>query len=90
MTLVHHRINEGLFVVKVAVQRAFGDAGCGQNGIQVSAPKARAVHLLEGSLQQKFSCALRISRGRPPASRSFLVAGNDAYQPVCILRITWP
>jgi len=69
--LIHHRIPEGLFVVKVVVQRASGDAGCGQNGVQVSAPKARAAHLLEGSLQQEFSCALRISRGRPPGSRSF-------------------
>jgi hypothetical protein len=48
---------EGLLVVKVEVERALVDASPGQNGIQVSAPKAREVYLLKGSLQQEFSCA---------------------------------
>ena len=59
--LVHHRIPECLLIVKVVVQSSFGYARCSQNGIQVGAPKARAVHLFEGSLQQEFPRALWIA-----------------------------
>ena len=68
--LIHDRIPEGLLVVKVVLERALGDASPGQNGIQVSAPKAREVYLLKGGLQREFSCALWIPRRRLPASRS--------------------
>src|ERR1700678_1345120 len=74
--LIHHRVPQGLFVVKVVVQSAFGDARGGQNGIQVRAPKAGAVDLLEGSLQQKPSRALRIPRRCFPGWRSLFNPGK--------------
>ena len=45
-------LNKRVAVRGLLVQSAFGDARRGQNGIQVSAPKARAVHLLESGLQE--------------------------------------
>lgn len=62
--LVHYGIPEGFFVVKVVVQRILGNAGSGQNGIQVSAPIARAVYLLEGSLhiKRRTLCTFTLSK----------------------------
>jgi hypothetical protein len=49
---------DGVLVVKAGVQRAFGDARCGQNDVQVSAPKGRAAPLFEGNPATGAACAL--------------------------------
>jgi hypothetical protein len=75
-------VGAGFFVIEVVVQRALGHACPGQNGVQVSAPKARAVHLPEGGLHQEPACALWIPRRRSAASRSFLTADILASVPL--------